>query len=157
MQVQIRLDDIGLGQFIRREIEQTERMDEARIGAIQKLRFEAPVETGGFRVERALEGDDRLVEQRFIGPIGEEMAEVLIVRGTRAIEGDATFHPAVNLEAWLRCGWCDFFGLFGLLAVPFRSGEGRGSETEGGQGERAESCDAVFGHGWVFLGICWLV
>ena len=117
-------------------------MDEAPIAAIQKLRFEAPIKTRAFRIERALEGDDRLVEQRFIGAICEEMAEVLIVRRTRPVEGDAAFHPAVDFESrFRRLGFLHF--LAGLAVrtrhvAHVRSGEGREGRREK---ERREAPD----------------
>src|SRR5207237_993748 len=61
MQVQISFHQIGLKSFVRRAIEQAERMDEARVAPVHELQLETPIKLTGLRHERTLKSDHHLV------------------------------------------------------------------------------------------------
>ena len=94
VQVQISFDQIGLKSFVRRAIEQTEGMDEARVAPVHELQLETPIELTGLRHERALKIDHDLVQQRLVRAIIKEPAEILITLRAVGIESDAAIDPA---------------------------------------------------------------
>src|SRR6266581_107273 len=51
VQIQICLDQIGLKNFVRGAIEQTEGMDKARVASVHELQLETPIELAGLRHE----------------------------------------------------------------------------------------------------------
>ena len=71
----------------------------AGIGAVDDLQLEAPVDTGGFRVQRPGRGQQHLVQQGLVGAVGEKLAEIEAVTGNCRIEGDAAFDLRREMDA----------------------------------------------------------
>src|ERR1700737_527480 len=95
----VRLDDRGS----RRVVEQTKRMNEARVASVHELQLEAPIELAGLRRHGALEVNYELIQQRFVRAVVKKSAKVLVITWTVRIEGDPAVDPARNREARRRC------------------------------------------------------
>src|SRR5262245_47307981 len=83
-----------LAAVVDRIVELAEVLCVARVRPIEELDLEAEVNSGGFRIERALEGQRYLVEQRLAGLVGEQMPKVQPIRRILRVDRYAAFDHA---------------------------------------------------------------
>src|ERR1700682_1435406 len=93
----VRLDDRGS----RRVVEQTKRMNDARVASVNELHLEAPIELAGLRRHGALEVNYELIQQRVVRAVVKKSAKVLVITWTVRIECNPAVDPSGNREA--RC------------------------------------------------------
>ena len=94
----VSLDDVELIYVADRPIELAEEMRVARVRPVHRLELEAEIVTGGLRIERALRGYQRLIQEDPVGLIREQMSEIDMVGRIVGIERDASFDMPGNLE-----------------------------------------------------------
>src|SRR5258708_32064659 len=94
-------------------------MDVTSVATIHKLNLKAPVEAGGVRIQRALASDHHLIQQRFIGTVGEQVTEVVVIDRGVWITGNSCLDPAVELKSWFRRLWLlgDLLHFFCFFAI----------------------------------------
>src|SRR5262249_20866793 len=80
-----------LAAVVDRIVELAEVLCVARVRPIEELDLEAEVNSGGFRIERALEGQRYLVEQRLAGLVGDQMPKVQPIRRIVRVDRYAAF------------------------------------------------------------------
>ncbi|TPV98991.1 MAG: hypothetical protein USCAAHI_01542 [Beijerinckiaceae bacterium] len=71
-------------------------MRETRVRAVHRLHLEAEVIVSGFGINRALDGEEQLVEHRLVGLVGEQMTKIQSVGGTVRVKKNAAFHRAAH-------------------------------------------------------------
>ena len=167
VQLHVRLQQRRLVAHVGGAVEHADIVQVARVGAVQPLQREADV-IGQLRIGRPLHRHQGLVELEVVRLVGEQLAEVLAVAGSRGVEDDAALQLQVDLDPGgpgidrklrrrglrRRRGLGGRRGLRQRTGGDQRGGRERGQPFAGATGYRAWG---IVSHGhWVLLRHCGL-
>ena len=99
MEVPVSFHDGHVVTIVRDVLEFTGWVDVASVTAVQRLEFESVVKLAGFRCQRALDGERRLVEQRLGVPVVKEPAKELVIVWRAGARGDPGLYQVGKLDA----------------------------------------------------------